>query len=125
MANLLQETQNLINELGLEIENIIFIGSTSSGYACDWTTFYELANQEYSSGFGWQEVASDLEIVFKDGTRFQRHEYDGSENWNVQEPFVIPTETKPIRKLINRNDGWQSLAAMHEDLEPIKEQLSE
>lgn len=41
----------------------------------------------YDSGFGCQEVFGY--IVFKDGSWFERHEYDGSEWWEYKEKPTV------------------------------------
>lgn len=97
--NLLRETKEAMVDFGLRPENIIFIGSESSGHSCTWKEFRGLANIEYDNGYGKQEIASDLLIVFSGGEVMYRHEYDGSECWQVHRPFVVPQTLKPIRKL--------------------------
>lgn len=63
-----------------------------------------------------KKVAEDLIIVFSDGTKMWRHEYDGSENWEYSTPFVPPADVKPIKSLFTQNIGWDSLADIHEDI---------
>lgn len=117
MINLLKETIDSIQQSLHLPEDIIFIGSENSGHSCTWDEFMVLANKEYDCGFGAQEVASDLIIVFKDGTKMSRHEYDGSESWYYSYPFKMPAEIKPINQLITQKIGWESLADMHHDIE--------
>lgn len=107
--NLLTETQSDIEQSGHTVDEIIFIGSESSGHSCDWNEFTMLANKDYDSGFGAQKVASDLVIVFSDGAKMWRHEYDGSENWDYSAPFETPKETKKIGSLFTSNVGWEDL----------------
>lgn len=97
--NLLQETKTDIADSGHEPQDIIFIGSESSGRSCTWDEFQILANHEYDSGFGAQEVAADLVIVFADGQKMWRNEYDGSECWAFSKPFVMPENLHPITNL--------------------------
>lgn len=97
--NLLEETIEKIKEAGLNIEDIIFIGSKDGRYRCTWEEFLVLANREYDEGYGSNEVASDLIILFKDNSRMYRGEYDGSEWWDVIRPLQIPVESKPIATL--------------------------
>ena len=115
--NLLQETIEDIGKAGKTPEQIVFIGSEKSGHQCTWEEFQVLANVEYHSGFGAQIVARDLIIVFDDGTKMWRHEYDGSECWEYSHPFKAPLKTKPINRLIVKDDqvGWESLADVQED----------
>lgn len=108
--NLLQETIEEIIRSGHKTEDIIFIGSESSGYSCTWPEYEILANRDYDYGFGAQEVASDLIIVFADGAKMWRHEYDGSENWAYSSPFKMPSEIKQIKNLFVNGVGWEDLA---------------
>lgn len=110
MMNLLQETIEDIKESGHAPEDIIFIGSETSGHACTWDEFTMLADKEYDAGFGAQKVADDLIIVFSDGVRMWRHEYDGSESWHYSRPFKMPNESKSIKNLFANGIGWESLA---------------
>jgi hypothetical protein len=115
--NLLQETIEDIQQSGHTPAGIIFIGSEVSGHSCTWDEFTVLANKEYDSGFGAQEVANDLIIVFSDGAKMWRHGYDGSEWWSYSSPFVMPSEMKPIKRLFTRKVGWDSLATCNDDVE--------
>ena len=97
--NLKEETIDIIERNKLFTDDIIFIGSEQSGHSCSWEEFLILANREYYDGFGGTEVAEDLIIVFKDGTTLIREEYDGSEWWNINRPFKMPKNAKPIVNL--------------------------
>lgn len=116
MTNLLTETIEDIRQSGHEPKDIVFIGSENSGHSCTWDEFTVLANIEYYNGFGAQEVASDLIVVFSDGAQMWRDEYDGSEKWAYSSPFTMPAETKPIKRLIAQDVGWSSLADMQNDV---------
>jgi hypothetical protein len=117
MTNLLAETLNDIKELGYTPEDIVFIGSRKSGYQCSWEEFASLADVEYDESYGAQKVATDLEIVFSDGSGIQRGEYDGSEWWTYFQPFTPPDVRKPITRLVctGMEVGWISLASLHGD----------
>ena len=109
--NLLKETLYDIEKSGHTVEDITFIGSLS-GYDCTWDEFKAMADRDYDSGYGAAEVAHDLIIVFSDGVVMRRGEYDGSEWWEYQEPFVRPENTKPITGLFAMDIGavgWVSL----------------
>lgn len=108
--NLLEETIEVIKQSGHEIEDIIFIGSQSSGHSCTWSQFEVLANHEYDDGFGTQEIAIDLIIAFTDGATMWRYGYDGSEWWYYSAPFKMPGETKPIKTLFGE---YSSLAEIN------------
>lgn len=112
--NLLKETLEDIKNSRHEIADIIFIGSQESGYSCTWPEFEKLADKEYDDGFGAQEVASDLIIVFSDGMKMWRHEYDGSESWAYYTNFKMPENVKPIRSLfVEKGVGWEDLAEIN------------
>lgn len=110
--NLLKETTDEIRRTGHTPADIVYIGSRD-GYSCTWDEFTRLADVEYDAGYGGQEVASDLEVHFSDGSWLERSEYDGSECWEIRRRFVPPAETKPIRRLTG--GMWSSLAGLHED----------
>ena len=112
--NLLKETKEDIKSSGHKITNIVFIGSEKSGYQCTWSEFLLMANQDYDSGFGAPEVAQDLIIVFSDGVKMWRHEYDGAEQWDYSTPFQKPSETKKISSLFAKGVGWEDLSEINE-----------
>lgn len=114
--NLLKETEQAIDESGHIPKNIIFIGSEETGHSCDWAEFRAFADLEYDAGFGGQEVAKDLVVVFSDGQKLWRGEYDGSEWWNFSKPFQMPIKTYPISKLISE-DSWGSLEDINKEEE--------
>lgn len=100
MINLLEETKEDMEQLGYNESDVIFIGSRNSGHQCSWGgEFCVLANFVYDEGFGGVEIASDLIIVFKDGSWLERGEYDGSEWWESRRPFTLPLDNKPIAYL--------------------------
>ena len=117
MTNLLEETIEDIARSGHKPEDIIFIGSEASGHRCTWEEFQALANVDYDAGYGAQEIASDLIIVFRDGAKMWRHEYDGSERWDYSEPFKMPEQSLPIKRLKVPADrvGWCDLAECNAD----------
>lgn len=116
--NLLAETTEAITDSGHTTADIVFIGSRGSGHRCTWGEYTRLADVEYDAGFGAQEVASGLEIVFSDGSGMWRHEYDGSEGWAYRQPFVEPTASKSIVRLtVGGTDqiGWAVLGELQDD----------
>ncbi len=112
--NLLKETIENIEKSGHVINDIIYIGSEKSGYCCDWKEYEVIANIEYDNGFGAQEIASDLIIVFSDGSKMWRHEYDGSECWAYSKPFEMPKDKKKITTVCN-GGIWEDLEDMNKD----------
>jgi hypothetical protein len=117
--NLLKETISELKKSGHSPTDIVFIGSEESGHTCTWEEFQVLADQEYDSGYGGQEVAMDLIIVFSDGSKMWRDEYDGSESWAWKRPFKAPETTKPIRSLFvpPHRAGWMDLEDIDEEME--------
>ena len=109
--NLLTETKVAITESGHTIEDIIFIGSVQSGHSCSWEEFKVLADVEYHNGYGAAEVATDLKIVFNDGTYMWRGEYDGSEGWEYCIPLTIPKILLPITNLVGGT--WDDLEELN------------
>ncbi|WP_287602704.1 hypothetical protein [Thiothrix sp.] len=115
--NLLEETIEYLKNAGKKTDEIIFIGSEETGHECTWDEFVELANIDYDNLFGEQEVASDLIIVFRDGSKMRRHEYHGAESWSYSTPFVRPPVKKAISRLIVRPSriGWKDLSEVQEE----------
>lgn len=114
--NLLRETIEDIAQSGHTIEQIVFIGSRKSGHQCTWAEFVALADHEYHDGYGAQEVARDLEIVFSDGTTMTRAEYDGLEWWNYSVPFTQLGQSHKIEVLfapMRGRVGWYSLLELN------------
>lgn len=111
MTNLLKETMDTIASSGHKETDIIFIGSEKTGHQCTWAQFCHLADIEYDSGYGAAQVAQDLVIVFSDGQKLWRGEYDGSEWWEHSTPFVRPATVLPIFSLVATIDrvGWVNL----------------
>lgn len=110
--NLLKETEEGIKDSGHTPADIVFIGSEESGHQCSWEEFCLLADVEYD-GFGGQEVAGDLVVVFSDGQKMWRGEGGGSEWWEFSTAFVKPAISLPISQLVG-NGSWQSLKDINE-----------
>lgn len=114
MINLLHETETAIAKSGHSPHDIVFIGSEDSGHQCSWEEFKLLADDEYDAGYGAQQVATDLVIVFSDGGWLARAEYDGSEWWEHVAPFQLPKSYAPIKRLVVTGRGWRTLAELNE-----------
>ena len=112
MTNLLEETLAEIHDAGLTPEQITFIGSRSGSHGCTWEEFKSIANVEYNDGYGGQEVAVDLVIVFNDGSWLSRGEYDGSEWWDYNKTPRQPSQYKPITRVV-RESYESSVAQMN------------
>lgn len=117
MVNLLQETIADIEASKSSISDIIFIGSADQEWSCTWEEFTKLADVEYDAGYGAPEVATDLVIGFRDGSKLQRAEYDGSEWWEYIMPFKLDYtqagRTKTITKLVTSAVGWDSVGKIN------------
>lgn len=100
MINLLQETIKATYTSGHTLGDITFIGSPETGHRCTWPEFQTLADIGYDEGFGRQNVARDLAIVFTDGSRLARHDYDGQESWKLIKTFRMPDQVHPIVSLV-------------------------
>lgn len=86
-----KETRNTLNYYGFTINDISWIGTREFKVPID--EFFRLANNTmYDNGYGIAAIPLDLFIVMKDGSYFERREYDGSEWWQyinvVKEPQV-------------------------------------
>lgn len=112
MANLLQETTETLMENNKTWDDVLWIGG--SEFTISVEDFKKLANREYDSGYGGQEVATDLKIVGKDWW-MERGEYDGSEWWDYKAYPTKPSEQKLVKRVIDSNFGWQTLAEMQGD----------
>lgn len=118
MSNLLKETKNTLTTAGYTWDDVVAIQGEDFGIGI--ARFKELADVEYSSGYGAQEVAKDLVILMKDGSWFTRGEYDGSEWWEHHTaPKLLPCihDDKIKRLIVKPEDvGWEKLAECN-DLE--------
>lgn len=91
MSNLLQQTLDVMEEYEKAPSDVAWVGSKDGKYAMEWSDFEKIADVDYDSGYGGQEIASDLVIV-GDNWWLERGEYDGSEWWNFH---TLPLANKP------------------------------
>lgn len=106
---LLQETLAVMEQHGKNPSDVRWVGSEEFGYFT-WADFAEVANERYYSGFGAQEVATDLMIVGDDWW-MERGEYDGSEWWEFVRPIQKPeTYRKPHRVM---GGMWDTLSELN------------
>jgi hypothetical protein len=117
--NVIEEIQYQLKQNGLKEEDIFWIGSEDGQYSLYWKTFKEkFKDVEYNSGFGAQELASDLVIVMKDHTYFNRDEYDGAEGWTYNKVPVRSDYAKPFEYIsVNQvaEIGWKSLGDLNKE----------
>ena len=102
--NLLTETLDDMKEIGKTPDDVLYVKMTKhTGFwndlndsypdeiLIDFDTFKELANREYNSGYGSNEVNTSTVILFKDNTVMHRWEYDGAEGWEyIKLPKALP-----------------------------------
>lgn len=126
MTNLLNETKEQLSHYGKNLKDIVWVGSEENYFTVE--EFINVANTDYDSGYGAQEVARNLIIVGKDFW-LERQEYAGSEAWSYR-----TAPTKPENKMILQaltvgqaekldldvSCGWENL----ETLNGIKEEDS-
>ena len=119
MSNLWDETVVAITNSNHSLSDIDWIGG--SDCYIDIHDFKDIAKHTYyDAGFGGQEVASDLVVVFKDGNWLARAEYDGSEWWQY---YSLPQ--KPVKKIVpERLSCWwggllSKIQTLDEDGYPI------
>ena len=119
MENLLEETIKILKEYRKEISDIKWIGNYD--YYINIDDFLRVADTNYDSGYGGQEVAVDLFIVGDDWW-LERHEYDGSEWWEFKSIPIKPNKVLPNFKSLteaqareNNLDvwGWSSLEKLN------------
>lgn len=114
--NFLDETLEVLANHDLSPKDIIWVGSRDGKYSISWDEFAAIANKDYDSGYGGNEVIDDL-VVVGVGWWLERHEYDGSEWWEYK---IIPWNTKASLKFtkVFKEDYESSL----EELNPEKGQ---
>lgn len=106
--NLKEETLEILEDNGKSKEDVRWAGCID--FSIPLSEFWSLADQEYDSGYGAQEVAADL-IVAGDDFWLERYEYDGAEGWDFKEMPTIPSEERSVKTLIGRDAGqwWATL----------------
>lgn len=104
--NLLHETENVLARHGKTLGDIAWIGCED--FTIPVEEFVALADREYDSGYGGQEVAEDLIICGADWW-LERHEYDGAEWWEYKTIPVRPQEEKSVHTLF-ADLGWKKLS---------------
>lgn len=84
MANLLKETLEVLDNLGVKEEEVIYVVNRENPKDCKfmtWEMFKDIArNKNYDEGLGVAEVNTGL-IIYTVDYILYRHEYDGAERW--------------------------------------------
>lgn len=112
MKNLWKETIGVLEKHNLSFDDVVAI--YGNDFQITKENFEEVAKKtNYDSGYGSQEVASDLKIL---GNNFimTREEYDGSEWWNINFTNGIPKEVKHITKL-HGGMSWSTLKEINSE----------
>lgn len=116
--NLGEETIKALQDKGYNMSDILWIGGQDFRIPAD--NFWEVADRTaYNNHYGAQEVALDIIIAMKDGSWFDRSEYDGAEFWQYNRCPKIPAEIKEVEYLavdLNNNThdcGWMTLKELN------------
>lgn len=112
MTNLLNETIEKLKDNKKTQSDVIWCGSVEFGWF-SWEEYKKLSNIEYDSGFGGQEIATDLLIV-GDTWYLERHEYDGSEWWEFKKIPARPSKHS-IPKTLKSDYSWSKLGENKEE----------
>lgn len=117
MENFKQETVDVLNKFKKNIEDVKWCGSEEWGYFSI-QEFLEIADFDYSSGFGSQKIAKDLLIVGTDWW-LERREYDGSEWWEFN-TFPLKPEKANKPKTLCNGGMWETLSKMNTEDNELK-----
>ena len=123
MANLLQETLITLQQKNKTPADVLWVGSAFGTICISWKGFSKIADVDYDSGFGGQEIRSDLVVVGKNWW-LERHEYDGSEWWEYKE---LPVQVINPKRLYT---VWEPFLDEHghemeQNSDPVKDMWEE
>ena len=111
MTNLWNETLSVLETNRKTISDILWVGSEDGKYFIPLTELQTVLNIDYDSGYGAQEIASDLVIVGIDWW-LERHEYDGAELWHFK---CIPVLSQKPEQIIRVGTGmWDSIEELRQ-----------
>lgn len=107
--NLFKETDETLDEQGYDWSDVKWVGSPDIKFPTV-NEFIKVAKAtEFEDGYGAQEIPFDLVIMLKDGTWFERHEYDGSEWWDyIKRPSEPSVVINHIDRLTDDSCMWES-----------------
>jgi len=91
------ETMEAISSANKTPQDVQYIGDLN-GHGGSYDSFMDVADLEYSCGYGSQEINPDLLVLFTDGSYLYRAEYDGSEWWDLIVPPVPNGSNRPLTK---------------------------
>ena len=111
MVNLLDETLTSIKRYHKSESDVTWVGSADGKYAISWENFkYIAAKTDYDSGYGGQEIATDLVVVFSDKSWLDRREYDGAEWWAYNTSPVLSKKPKKFFTVKSQSENsWVTL----------------
>jgi hypothetical protein len=118
MRNLLKETTGFLAECGKSVDDVKWCGSEDFGWFT-WPDFVALADKEYDDGYGSPKVCQDLQVVGTDWW-LERHEYDGSEWWELKEHPKRPAEYRLPTAVVDDGFMWVSLKEANPTAAPTK-----
>lgn len=119
--NLLGETKDAISQSGHSTDDVRFVGSRDGKLGIPWSQAEKVLDIDYDDGYGSQEIAADLVVVFTDGGFLRREEYDGSEWWEYEPPFRGPETQKPFRLVKARSYYTQLLVDINYPMKATEE----
>lgn len=124
MENLLKETLEALKSNNKTENDIKWVGSPKCYFT--WEEFKKVADIEYDSGYGGQEVATDLLIVGEDWW-LERHEYDGSEWWEFKSHPQKPEKKIELKALVENQslNKWNFKESVLDFNEPDEEDRKE
>lgn len=89
MINYYEELKHVLTKHGYALLDIDWIGTRD--FTVPVYEFLQTAlKTDYNNGYGGVATPMDVVIVMKDGSWFERAEYDGSEWWEYKKPYTKP-----------------------------------
>lgn len=99
MTNLLKETLEILTLNDKSPADVLWVGvrkTDKPGEVGTWDQFARLADIDYDSGYGGNEISGGLVVVGADWW-LERGEYDGSEWWEFKKLPEAPLEPTDLR----------------------------
>lgn len=98
MSNLLKETLAELKKNGKKEKDVLWVGNMT--HKTNWENFKQISDVDYDSGFGGQEVATDLLIV-------------GDNWWEFKQLPKEPTETIELKKIVG--GSWSKISEINDN----------
>jgi hypothetical protein len=111
MKNLLKETLEVLENINKTVKDVLWVGSRDGEYCISWEDFEKISDINYDSGYGSNEIISDL-VVVGNNWWLERGEYDGSEWWNFKTTPLKKSLTKSF-KIIKRENYENDLKELN------------